>query len=107
MGMAISAPICAWAGNARERLRDEHGAAVRDHADVPVLGHVLPVSQLPSGIRPIAYVTPLWHGVDLCRSLALGEAELVASVVHIVYLGALMAIGVAAACVTFRRRLVL
>ena len=30
-------------------------------------GTFFPVSQLPGWIRPLAYATPLWHGVALCR----------------------------------------
>ncbi len=37
-------------------------------------GTFFPVSQLPALLQPLAYVTPLWHGVDLCRTLALGTA---------------------------------
>ena len=35
-------------------------------------GTFFPVTQLPPVLRWIAYVTPLWHGVALCRGLALG-----------------------------------
>ena len=35
-------------------------------------GTFFPVSQLPSFLQPIAYLTPLYHGVALCRSLGLG-----------------------------------
>jgi len=107
MGMAISAPICAWAAT---RENDYAMSTVLRFVIMPMFlfsGTFFPVSQLPSAIRPIAYLTPLWHGVDLCRSLALGEAELGLTLVHVAYLGVLFAIGVAAACVTFRRRLVL
>src|SRR6516164_2288524 len=40
-------------------------------------GIFFPITQLPAWIRPVAYVTPLWHGVALCRSLSLGTADLV------------------------------
>jgi lipooligosaccharide transport system permease protein len=54
----------------------------------------------------VAVLTPLWHGVDLCRSLALGTAEPMVAAIHVAYLGTMTAVGVAAALVTFRRRLV-
>jgi lipooligosaccharide transport system permease protein len=106
-GMAMSAPICAWAAT---RENDYAMATVWRFVIMPMFlfsGTFFPVSQLPSGIRPIAYVTPLWHGGDLCRSLALGTAELGPVVVHVVYLGVLFAVGYVVCCVTFRRRLVL
>ena len=30
-------------------------------------GTFFPISQLPGWVRPVAYATPLWHGVALCR----------------------------------------
>ena len=35
-------------------------------------GTFFPLSQLPGGLRAVAYATPLWHGVALCRALSLG-----------------------------------
>jgi lipooligosaccharide transport system permease protein len=29
---------------------------------------------LPIGVRPLAWCTPLWHGVALCRDLAAGRS---------------------------------
>jgi lipooligosaccharide transport system permease protein len=106
-GMAMSAPICAFSAT---RENDYALASVWRFGIMPMFlfsGTFFPVSQLPSAIRPIAYVTPLWHGVDLCRSLALGSVELGPSVIHITYLGLLFAAGCVLSCMTFRRRLVL
>ncbi|HEX3540813.1 MAG TPA: ABC transporter permease [Acidimicrobiales bacterium] len=69
-------------------------------------GTFFPVSQLPAVLRPVAYVTPLWHGVDLCRTLALGRATLAGAAVHTLYLLAVTAGGAALAVARFRRRLV-
>ena len=69
-------------------------------------GTFFPIEQLPDILQAVACVTPLWHGVDLCRSLALGTAEPVLTTIHVAYLGTMAAAGVAAAFVTFRRRLV-
>jgi lipooligosaccharide transport system permease protein len=69
-------------------------------------GVFFPVSQLPQVLELVAYVTPLWHGVDLCRDLALGTASLLPSLGHVAYL-ALWAVGGAfVAERKFRRRLV-
>jgi lipooligosaccharide transport system permease protein len=106
-GMAIAAPICAWSST---RTNDYALSTVLRFAIMPMFlfsGTFFPVSQLPSGIRPIAYVTPLWHGVDLCRSLALGTAELWPSAGHVLYLAALLALGAYLAHTAFHRRLVL
>jgi lipooligosaccharide transport system permease protein len=68
-------------------------------------GTFFPISQLPAYIRPLAYVTPLWHGVALCRSLSLGTAQLGASAGHVAYLAAVTALGVLVGNRTYRRRL--
>lgn len=68
-------------------------------------GTFFPISQLPAGLRVLAYCTPLWHGVDLCRSLALGTAGPGRTLVHFAYLTVVAAAGVAAASVAYRRRL--
>jgi lipooligosaccharide transport system permease protein len=68
-------------------------------------GTFFPVTQLPLGLRALAYATPLWHGVDLCRTLSLGTATWGGCAVHIVYLSAVVAIGAFVARHTYRRRL--
>ena len=49
-------------------------------------GTFFPVSHLPAIIQPIAYATPLWHGVDLARSVALGTTVSLPPGVSIAYL---------------------
>jgi lipooligosaccharide transport system permease protein len=68
-------------------------------------GTFFPWQQLPQWAHPIAYATPLWHGVELCRSLTLGTATWAAALVHVAYLLAFAAGGYAVARVTYRRRL--
>jgi lipooligosaccharide transport system permease protein len=68
-------------------------------------GTFFPWQQLPQWAHPIAYATPLWHGVELCRSLTLGTATWGASLVHTAYLLAFTLGGFAVARVTYRRRL--
>jgi lipooligosaccharide transport system permease protein len=106
-GMSMAAPICAYAAT---RENDYAMSTVLRFVIMPMFlfsGTFFPVSQLPAGIRPIAYITPLWHGVDLCRSLALDNAELGAVLGHVTYLATLVAVGCMLASVAFRRRLVL
>ena len=49
-------------------------------------GTFFPVTQLPALLRPVAYLTPLWHGVDLCRDLALGQIPAGRTALHVAYL---------------------
>jgi lipooligosaccharide transport system permease protein len=68
-------------------------------------GTFFPISQLPGWIRPLAYATPLWHGVALCRGLSLGTLDAGAAAIHVGYLAALSAVGLWAGGRTYRRRL--
>jgi lipooligosaccharide transport system permease protein len=105
-GLAFAAPIAAYSAT----QRDTNGFnALFRFGVIPLFlfsGTFFPIEQLPDLLQVVARLTPLWHGVDLCRSLALGTAEPVSTAIHVVYLGTMTAVGVAAALVTFRRRLV-
>lgn len=94
------------------RLKDESGLAnLFRFGIVPLFlfsGTFFPVEQLPALIRPIAYVTPLWHGVSLARGLALPEVGFVANpLVSLPYLVGLAIVGGYFATRMFRRRLIL
>jgi lipooligosaccharide transport system permease protein len=54
-------------------------------------GTFFPVSQLPDWVEPLAWATPLWHGVELCRDLASGSIEASSTALHVGYLVALTA----------------
>jgi lipooligosaccharide transport system permease protein len=69
-------------------------------------GTFFPISQLPDWLEPLAYVVPLWHGVDLCRDLALGTPTLGSSAAHVAYLLLWVVGGFVVALRTFTRRLV-
>jgi len=104
-GLAFAAPIEAWAITV---TKDTSFALVFRFGMIPLFlfsGTFFPVSQLPSWIRPLAYVTPLWHGVALCRSLSLGDASLGGALVHVGYLAALAVLSIAVGNRTYRRRL--
>jgi lipooligosaccharide transport system permease protein len=69
-------------------------------------GTFFPVTQLPGWLQAVAEITPLYHGVALCRGLTLGQLALGPDLAHAAYLIVLTALGFAAARRTFRRRLV-
>jgi lipooligosaccharide transport system permease protein len=69
-------------------------------------GTFFPISQLPDWLEVVAVLTPLWHGVELCRDLALGTPELLPSLGHVAYLCLWVAVGFWWAMRTFTRRLV-
>jgi lipooligosaccharide transport system permease protein len=104
-GLAFAAPIEAFAIT---RDKDSSFALLYRFGLIPLFlfsGTFFPVTQLPAWIRPLAYVTPLWHGVALCRSLSLGTADPLGALGHVAYLAALALAGVLLAQRNYRRRL--
>jgi lipooligosaccharide transport system permease protein len=107
-GLAFAAPVEAWAITV---TKDTSFALVFRFGLIPLFlfsGTFFPVTQLPAWIRPLAYATPLWHGVALCRSLSLGEVgrgTLGPALLHVGYLALLAGASVAAGNRTYRRRL--
>jgi lipooligosaccharide transport system permease protein len=89
LGAAFGASIAAYsAGVAHEG--NEFNALFR-FGIVPLFlfsGTFFPVSRLPLPLEWIAYATPLWHGVALCRDLTLGRGTVLADLGHAAYLAA-------------------
>jgi lipooligosaccharide transport system permease protein len=107
-GLAFAAPIAAWA----VVLKSEASFAyLFRFGMMPLMlfsGTFFPLSQLPGWLRAVAYATPLWHGVDLCRALSLGAPGamgLPVALAHVGYLAGLAVIGIWAGARTYRRRL--
>lgn len=104
-GAAFAAPLAAFAAT-----QDTDGgfSLVFRLGVIPLFlfsGVFFPLSQLPLGLRVVAWITPLWHGVALCRPLASGQVTAAGLAGHLAYLVGLTAAGVAAARHTYRRRL--
>lgn len=105
-GLAFAAPIAAFAAT---RESDQAFSALFRVGIVPMFlfsGVFFPVSELPAALRPVAWATPLWHGVALCRGLAVGHTSLWAALGHVAYLIAWFVVGAALALHTHRKRLV-
>jgi lipooligosaccharide transport system permease protein len=68
-------------------------------------GTFFPISELPAWGRAVAELTPLYHGVELTRQLALYEVT-PSAVWHLAYLVAMLAIGVAVGVRSLEKRLV-
>jgi len=104
-GMAFAAPVAAFAVT---QDRDLGFAVLSRFVIVPMFlfsGTFFPIDELPGALEPIAYVTPLWHGVDLARELSLGAAGVGSALLHAGYLGLWVIAGTAVAAINFRRRL--
>jgi lipooligosaccharide transport system permease protein len=68
-------------------------------------GTFFPIEKLPLLLQPLAWATPLYHGVSLARSFSLGIVEPVGVAVHTAALVAFVVVGLYAGRITFRRRL--
>ena len=55
-------------------------------------GTFFPVDQLPDWLQPVAWISPLWHGVELCRGATTGTLGLAAAG-HVAYLAGFIAVG--------------
>lgn len=49
-------------------------------------GTFFPVEQLPDAVEPLAWLSPLWHGVELARSATTGTADPVLLAIHVAVL---------------------
>jgi lipooligosaccharide transport system permease protein len=105
LGFAFATPSAAWAVTLDHDVQMNY--PIRFGA-VPLMlfsGTFFPITQLPGWIRPLAYATPLWHGVALCRALSLGDIDAGSTAIHVGYLVAMAALGLWWGSHTYRRRL--
>jgi lipooligosaccharide transport system permease protein len=105
LGLAFSVPTAAYAAT-----QTSEGAFVpyNRFVIVPMFlfsGTFFPVSRLPLPLEWLAYATPLWHGVDLCRELTLGNLHLLRALGHIAYLLLFVVAGYVWGQRTYTRRL--
>ncbi len=104
-GIAFSAPIAAFMATQRDTTAWNN---IWRFGITPLFlfsGTFFPIERLPELIRPVAWILPLWHGVDLARSAALGTVGLNAplAVAHLAILLAMAAGGTWAMFRMFRR----
>jgi lipooligosaccharide transport system permease protein len=93
-GLSFAMPFAAWTVT---RTRDMSFPVIQRFFIVPLFlfgGAFFPLSQLPVGVRYLGYVTPLWHGVELCRSFVSGTSMSgLAALGHVAYLLAFVLVG--------------
>jgi lipooligosaccharide transport system permease protein len=86
VGLAFTAPLAAY-GATRED--DAAFVPINRFVIFPMFlfsGTFFPVDRLPVVLEWVAYATPLWHGVDLCRDLTLGSPDALSALGHVAYL---------------------
>ena len=106
VGMAYTTPVFAYSA----KLEDPSGfAPIFRLGIIPMFlfsGAFFDVSQLPDAIEWLAYVNPLWHGVELARMCTIYAVDVAAALLHVGYLGLLLGVGWWLALRLFTRRLV-
>lgn len=105
LALGVSAPTTAFSATIRD---DTHFQLLTQFGIIPltlVSGVFFPVEQLPEVMRPLVYASPLWHGVELCRSAALGTDPAWPPLAHLGYLAVWAVAGYLLAHAAFRRRL--
>lgn len=105
-GLALATPTIAFAAS---RQTDASFALLFRFGTIPMFlfsGTFFPVGQLPAAVRPVAWLSPLWHGVELDRSFTLGTPSLGWSLLHVAYLAAWLVAGLVLARRVFVRRLI-
>ena len=105
-GMAFAAPITAWSAS-RETPSQSFSAILR-FGIIPMFlfaGAFFPITELPGWLQVVARITPLYHGVELCRGAVLETLTLGAATVHLAVLAAYVAVGFALSRREFVRRL--
>ncbi len=105
--MAFAAPIMAFTATQKT---DQPFNVLFRFGITPLFlfsGTFFPIEKLPLFVQPLAWVTPLYHGVSLARGLSLGRVEPLMDLVHVAVLVAFAVAGLVVGRVTFRRRLAL
>jgi lipooligosaccharide transport system permease protein len=104
-GLAFAVPVTAFAVRA---ARPASLNALFRFVIMPLYmfsGTFYPTAQLPAWLRDIMVISPLWHGVQLCRGLALGNEAGADAAAHTAVLICLIAAGTVAARHAYIRRL--
>jgi lipooligosaccharide transport system permease protein len=107
-GLAFAAPIAAFSATQKT---PERFAAIFRFGITPLFlfsGTFFPLESLPEAVRPLAWITPLYHGGALTRGLSLGTLldDPLLALVHVLVLVGCVAVGAWAMIRTVERRLV-
>ncbi len=104
--LAFATPVTALSA----RMEDDSGFNILFRlGQTPLMlfsGTFFPIGQLPGWLQPVAWVTPLWHGVEANRAVALGTGTALGVLGHVAVLIAFAAVGWVLAQRSLTRRLV-
>jgi lipooligosaccharide transport system permease protein len=105
LGAAMSGVILAYSASIKS---DNMFALLYRFAIIPMTlfaGVFFPVASMPAAARWVAYLSPLWHGVELCRYATLGWPSTLPVVGHLAYLAVWIIGGYSLARWRYARRL--
>lgn len=106
-GLAFAVPCFAFAAHVKDNTETGFALLFR-FVMTPLFlfsGTFFPIEQMPLWLRPVAWVTPLWHGVDASRDLASGRPDWPMIGLHTAYLLVVVALALLWAWRAFHRRL--
>lgn len=104
-GLSFSTTVGAYAAT---REYDQSFNYVQRFVVTPLFlfgGAFYPIDALPGALKPIAWVTPLWHGVELTRGFVLESIDFFAVLGHLGVLVAYVGLGLFLCDRYFSRRL--
>jgi lipooligosaccharide transport system permease protein len=107
VGMSVGILIMAYTST----IREDHGqmAIIQRFILMPMFlfsGTFFPITNLPLYLQWIGWISPLWHGTQLGRVLSYGLVEPAwLTVVHVVYLVVIAAVGWMVSARNFTKRL--
>ncbi|MDQ3312256.1 MAG: ABC transporter permease [Actinomycetota bacterium] len=104
-GLAFTMPISAWSAS---RESDKSFPAIMRFGILPMFlfgGAFYPVSELPGWLRPAAYATPLYHGIELCRRSVIETLTWERGLIHVGALVGFIVIGTLLCRRVFAKRL--
>lgn len=106
LGLATAAPVFAFAGRVET---DWYFPLLQRFVVIPMslfAAVFFPIDALPVALQWLAYLSPLWHAVEVCRAATFGVGEVWSIVGHVGYLAVWAAVGFWLARLSYRRRLV-
>jgi lipooligosaccharide transport system permease protein len=108
-GLAFATPIAAFAATQRT---PERFAAIFRFGIMPLFlfsGTFYPIESLPAFVQPLAWLTPLYHGVVVARGLSLGtigqSPTIELAILHVAILLAFIVVGAVLTVSTVRAKL--
>jgi lipooligosaccharide transport system permease protein len=102
---AFAAPLTAFAAS---QETDARFPLIMRIGIVPLFlfsGTFFPISQLPDALQPLCVLSPLWHGVELCRGAMTGSIDFWPAVAHVAVLVACVVAGWRWGARSFTRKL--